>query len=71
MKLISCPFCSESDFDLVGLKSHLLNHCDAFASVSQVFCVECGSEIQYSGGPYCNACEIRFTAAGYVGLREQ
>ena len=23
--LVDCPFCGESDFDLVGLKSHLQN----------------------------------------------
>lgn len=28
--LIECPFCGEKDFDLVGLKSHLLNSCEVF-----------------------------------------
>lgn len=28
---ISCPFCYEDDFDLIGLKIHLLNGwCDVF-----------------------------------------
>lgn len=27
---IKCPYCSEPDFDDVGLKSHLLNDCDVF-----------------------------------------
>jgi hypothetical protein len=29
--VIACPFCGENDFDLIGLKSHLLNHCVEFA----------------------------------------
>jgi hypothetical protein len=28
---IACPFCKEADFDLLGLKSHLLNgDCEGF-----------------------------------------
>ncbi len=28
---ITCPFCLDIDFDLIGLKLHLLNgHCDKF-----------------------------------------
>lgn len=28
---VSCPWCHEADFDLIGLKGHLLNgHCEAF-----------------------------------------
>lgn len=29
---VSCPYCDEDDFDLIGLKSHLLNHCVVFES---------------------------------------
>jgi len=30
-KFISCPFCKEDDFDLEGLKGHLLNgYCEEF-----------------------------------------
>lgn len=30
--MITCPFCGENDFDLVGLKAHLLNgDCESFA----------------------------------------
>ena len=25
-----CPFCSEDDFDLIGLKYHLLTYCEQF-----------------------------------------
>jgi hypothetical protein len=28
--MIECPFCGEKDFDLVGLKGHLLNSCEEF-----------------------------------------
>jgi hypothetical protein len=28
--LIKCPFCGEDEFDLIGLKIHLLNHCEEF-----------------------------------------
>ena len=27
---IQCPFCGEKDFDLVGLKVHLLRFCEKF-----------------------------------------
>jgi hypothetical protein len=29
----TCPFCGEGDFDTVGLKSHLMNHCEEFDKV--------------------------------------
>lgn len=33
--LISCPFCKEPDFDLVGLKIHLLSgHCEPMMKLS-------------------------------------
>ena len=25
-----CPWCGDGDFDLIGLKSHLLNDCEKF-----------------------------------------
>ena len=27
---IICPFCEEDNFDLIGLKIHLLNHCSIY-----------------------------------------
>lgn len=31
---VDCPFCGEGDFDLFGLKLHLLNNfCDAFNAI--------------------------------------
>lgn len=27
---VTCPFCGECDFDLIGLKEHLKNYCDVF-----------------------------------------
>ena len=33
-ELLTCPFCQESDFDLSGLKSHLLNWCEEFQKIS-------------------------------------
>ncbi len=27
---VRCPFCNETDFDLIGLKDHLLRWCDEF-----------------------------------------
>jgi len=33
---IVCPFCSEGDFDLIGLKMHLLaGWCEPFAALKQ------------------------------------
>lgn len=29
---MNCPFCGEPDFDLVGLKGHLLFDCQVFES---------------------------------------
>lgn len=31
--MIVCPFCNEDDFDLIGLKLHLLRWCDAYNEV--------------------------------------
>jgi hypothetical protein len=28
--LIDCPYCGEDGFDLIGLKTHLLNDCKQF-----------------------------------------
>jgi len=28
---VICPFCWEGEFDLIGLKIHLLNYCESFA----------------------------------------
>jgi len=34
---IQCPFCKETDFDLIGLKNHLLSgHCEDFNDVMSV-----------------------------------
>ena len=27
---VACPFCGEDDFDLIGLKYHIENHCNTF-----------------------------------------
>ena len=36
-KYVSCPFCkSENDFDLIGLKFHLQNYCEAYDNVISV-----------------------------------
>lgn len=29
-KGVVCPFCNEDDFDLVGLKLHLMQHCENY-----------------------------------------
>lgn len=29
-KYYECPFCKENDFDLNGLKTHLIRWCEAF-----------------------------------------
>lgn len=32
--LVTCPFCKESDFDLIGLKYHLQQgHCDMYNEI--------------------------------------
>jgi hypothetical protein len=33
---LTCPFCKEEDFDAIGLKYHLLYHCDKFFEVNDV-----------------------------------
>lgn len=35
-KDISCPFCKEDDFDLRGLKHHLLYCCEPFESTERI-----------------------------------
>lgn len=33
-ELVTCPFCGEEDFDLIGLKLHLsLGHCDEYEEI--------------------------------------
>lgn len=34
--MISCPFCGEEDFDLIGLKDHLLKWCKEFKEVQTI-----------------------------------
>jgi hypothetical protein len=34
--IIACPFCGESDFNLIGLKCHLLRHCKEFENTEYV-----------------------------------
>jgi hypothetical protein len=31
-----CPYCAEPDFDLVGLKSHLLCDCEVFENTEDI-----------------------------------
>jgi hypothetical protein len=31
-----CPFCNEEDFDLIGLKWHLLNVCKIFLQIEEI-----------------------------------
>jgi len=55
-KLMLCPFCSEDDFDLIGLKDHLLSgHCDKFNEVispkkekenNSFICKRCGRKLR-------------------------
>ena len=33
MIYVSCPFCDEEDFDLVGLKGHLSGDCEAWNEI--------------------------------------
>lgn len=33
---IACPFCKEDEFDLSGLKYHLLNYCKNFAETKDI-----------------------------------
>lgn len=40
---LKCPFCSETGFDLLGLKSHLLNgDCEVFNKLPTLTRVICG-----------------------------
>lgn len=38
-ELLSCPFCKEPRFDLIGLKTHLQNHCDEYGKYESVLCI--------------------------------
>ena len=33
---LECPFCHENDFDLIGLKGHLVYDCKDFESIQTV-----------------------------------
>lgn len=30
---VTCPFCGEDDFDLIGLKLHFYNWCEVFPTI--------------------------------------
>lgn len=32
-KLTICPFCKETEFDLIGLKLHLMLYCDEYKTL--------------------------------------
>lgn len=33
---VSCPFCGENNFDLVGLKYHLENYCEQYHNIISI-----------------------------------
>lgn len=33
---VVCPFCGEEDFDLIGLKHHLEDHCEKYNSTLSI-----------------------------------
>lgn len=33
---VVCPFCSEDDFDLIGLKKHLVCYCEKYAETKSI-----------------------------------
>jgi len=33
---IICPFCKEGDFDLIGLKHHLIHYCESYKSTENI-----------------------------------
>lgn len=50
---VSCPFCQEADFDLIGLKSHYLRGwCDVFnATADPVAIIERGRQLLRKWNP--------------------
>ena len=42
--MIKCPFCEEDDFDKIGLKYHLENHCLEYKNTPNAnnLCYQCG-----------------------------
>ena len=36
MDELTCPFCGDKDFDLIGLKYHIQNYCDKFNEVEEL-----------------------------------
>ena len=34
--IVKCPFCGEDDYDLIGLKHHLITSCEAYAKIKQI-----------------------------------
>ena len=33
MKFLTCPFCAENGFDMVGLKAHFYRWCEVFDNI--------------------------------------
>ena len=44
--MVSCPFCNEADFDLIGLKIHINSgHCERYDNLpkfARTYCSHCG-----------------------------
>ena len=34
-KYVECPFCGEDDFDLIGLKYHLIVYCEKYKEIDE------------------------------------
>lgn len=32
-ELVSCPFCKENGFDLIGLKNHIEQYCEVYPNI--------------------------------------
>ena len=55
--MIECPFCSEKDFDKIGLKYHLENHCEEYKNTPDANNPCLGCEHRKQGEPeWSNIC---------------
>jgi len=65
--LVKCPFCLEDDFDLIGLKNHLLKgHCDVFNETEAVKVIKMPSKKRKQWK--CRTCGFVFTGGDPGGV---
>lgn len=73
MTYIKCPFCNEDDFDLVGLKHHLISgHCEVYevtiSNEEEMKFIRSENNPIINGEEICSRCGEKFITAQYKNV---